>query len=739
MKRQKARLKPQRVEARLKPEKAETRASRPNLGRSVYGAAALALISLLAYANSFSAGFVYDNAMLLEDPRLRELSGSNIGLIFQHTYWWPTSEAGLYRPFTTLSYLLNYAVLGNAQQPAGYHVINFLLHLGNVSLVYALTRRFLREFWPAFFAAALWAVHPVLTESVANIIGRSDLLAGLAVLSGFLMYLKSTESAGARRFAWLAGLAAVTAAGVFSKESAVVIAGVIALYELTWWKERKAAGPRAAEEREVRAPPRYPLLLGLGATLLPIAVMLFQRSSVLAAAHIPKVPFLDNPIVGASFWRGRLTALAVIPLYLGLTLWPARLSADYSYAQIPIVHGSWQDWTACLAVVAAALLVVALYRWKRTAFFLAGFAAIAFLPTSNLLFPIGTIMAERFLYLPAIGLVACLVMAIDAAGRKIPIRHFAPVVLCVLTAACAVRTWIRNGDWQDDRALAESVVRACPNSFRGHTQLALLLVPGDGPGPDLDRAIAEVERSAAILDRLPDSQNNAKAYRLAGDFYLAKGDAERARDASQGSEAYQRALRFLQRAIAIDRSVRAEYDREGGAEWAHRHGEATASDKGDPDAYWMLVEADLRLGNTTAAAAAADRALALHLVSPEGYRQVSYAYVAEHRPDDAAVALIAGGLITSDPRLPSDIVNFYQRVFSGSCAIKAGPEGPDLNPACEMVHQHFCTAFVEVVKSVWAFKGLDAARHQEQDIVNHYGCSGGPLEKALPPYPSTTQ
>src|ERR1019366_4695885 len=209
-------------------------------GRSALAAAALALLTFLAFSNSFSAGFVLDNTgLLLRDPRIREVTSENIRLILQHTYWWPTGEAGLYRPFTTLSYLFNYAVLGNAQNPAGYHWINFLLHLGNVFLVYALARRLLSEFWPAFFAAALWAVHPVLTESVTNMIGRSDLLSAMAVLSGFLIYLESTESAGWRRLAWLAGLMAVTAVGVFSKESSVVIVGVIALYELIWWKERK--------------------------------------------------------------------------------------------------------------------------------------------------------------------------------------------------------------------------------------------------------------------------------------------------------------------------------------------------------------------------------------------------------------------------------------------------------------------------------------------------------------------
>jgi hypothetical protein len=332
----------------------------------VLAAAALALLTFLAFSNSFSAGFILDSkALLLQDPRIRELTGGNIRLILQRTYWWPIAESGLYRPVTTLSYLFNYAVLGNAHEPAGYHWINFLLHLGNVFLVYALARRLLREFWPAFFAAALWAVHPALTESVTNMVGRSDLLSALAVLSGFLMYLKSTESTGSRRIAWLAGLMAVTTVGVFSKESAVVIVGVIALYELTWWKERKAGRT---------------LLLGCIATLVPITAMLYQRSTVLAASPPAEFPFYDNPIVGADFWTGRLTAMAVIPRYLALTLWPSRLSVDYSYSQIPLAHGGFQDWAAWIAVLAAALLIVASYRWNRTAFFLASFAAITLYP-----------------------------------------------------------------------------------------------------------------------------------------------------------------------------------------------------------------------------------------------------------------------------------------------------------------------------------------------------------------------
>lgn len=202
--------------------------------------AALCTLALLAYSDSFSSGFVYDNkGLILQDPRVLQATTENVKLILDHTYWWPQGETFLYRPITTLSYLLNYSVLGESNHPSGYHWFNFFLHAVNVLLFFALSLRFLRKLWPSALMAGLWAVHPVLTESVTNIIGRSDLLAAACLLSGFLLYLKSAESKGWPRLAWLAGLAVVTNVGVFSKESAVAIVGVIALFELTWWKERK--------------------------------------------------------------------------------------------------------------------------------------------------------------------------------------------------------------------------------------------------------------------------------------------------------------------------------------------------------------------------------------------------------------------------------------------------------------------------------------------------------------------
>src|SRR5262249_49356222 len=158
--------------------------------------------------------------LILNDFRVHEATSENIDAILNHSYFWPRSENGLYRPLTTLSYLINYTILGNGERPTGYHVVNLFLHCVNVLLFFFIALRLIGDLWPSLLAAALWAVHPVLTESVTNIVGRADLLAGTAILGGLLAYLKTSETAGLRRIMWSLALLVLTTIGVFSKESA---------------------------------------------------------------------------------------------------------------------------------------------------------------------------------------------------------------------------------------------------------------------------------------------------------------------------------------------------------------------------------------------------------------------------------------------------------------------------------------------------------------------------------------
>jgi protein O-mannosyl-transferase len=110
-------------------------------------------------------GFARDGGAV----RIQAATAENAGLILGKNYWWPSPADRLYRPVTTLSYLMNYSVLGAGDNPAAYHATNVVRHLLNVWLVFALALRLLREWQPAFCAAVLWAVHPITTESVAPI------------------------------------------------------------------------------------------------------------------------------------------------------------------------------------------------------------------------------------------------------------------------------------------------------------------------------------------------------------------------------------------------------------------------------------------------------------------------------------------------------------------------------------------------------------------------------------------
>ena len=644
---------------------------------SHYWLCGLALIglTLLAFSNSFSAGLALDNQLLIAgDQRIQEASAHNINQIFQHTFWWPNGEAGIYRPLTTLSYLFNYAMLGNGTHPAGYHWINFLLHAANVLLVFALfTRLFARAadhtFPLALFAAALWAVHPVLTESVTNIVGRADLLAGMAVLSGFLMYLKSTEATGIRRMGWLVGLGIATAAGVFSKESAVVLPGVIVLYELTFHF------PEARER--LRS-----MLLGCTATILPIAAMLLQRALVLAASPPAEFPFVDNPITGASFWIGRLTAIKVFSRYLWLAIWPIKLSADYSYSEIPLARGSFEDWAAWIAVAICLGLVTWLWKRSRLAFFFACFGFLNLLPASNLLFPIGTIMAERLLYLPLAGWLACLALAIDSAAGRIRQVRLVPVLLGLIAIGFGIRTWVRNLDWRDDLTMASASVLTSPGSFKVHRLLAASLFQA---GPEnIDRVIVEANKSLAILEFLPDELDVPNPWTQAATYYLAKGESLRGASA----EPYQQAVRLALRSIAIEEASRAARDR--------KQGMKASIPPIAAEGHRILASAYLRLGNASQALTAATQAQKLDPANVDVYGEIADAYLAQSRGEDAAITLAQGMFATSSGLLREDLLKLYQSgVDAKGCAVVAGPRGPALNPSCDIVRRDLCAAAVQ--------------------------------------------
>jgi tetratricopeptide (TPR) repeat protein len=343
------------------------------------------------------------------------------------------------------------------------------------------------------------------------------------------------------------------------------------------------------------------------------------------------------------------------------------------------------------------------------------FAFGTFLPTSNLLFPIGTITAERLLYLPAYGLIACLVLAVYGIGERTRMRVFAPAVLILAMLGCSVRTWERNPDWQNNLTLAESTVRASPRSFKAHMLLARALYGADPRHSNLDRAIEEGERTMALLDPLPDVRNVWSAYREVGGYYLVKGDGLHAK------AAWQRAIQLLTRAISI---------LEAAPPAPAAAGEVVVP-LDSAEAYRTLSGAWLRLSDSQKAYDAAVRARDLNPASSDGYRSVAAALRASGRDEEAITALIEGEMLTSDPSLSPEIVGIYRARHNPGCAITQGPNGPEPDPACPMVRNQICAAVAGAMRVQLRLHRQRQAMLMMNRGAEAYGCALDPLEKVL--------
>ena len=456
--------------------------------RQAWQIGALWILAFLGYSNSFGAGLVFDNeAIIAHDARIRAVTLESIENIFTQGYWPENPASALYRPLTTFSYLLDCTVLGNGLQPAGYHIVNLAIHDLNTALVYMLGLLILGSSPEAFALAALWALHPLLTESVTNIVGRADELAALGVLAGLLFYIHAVPAAGRKRVAWLAGLVVAQTVGLFSKENAVILPAAMLLYDVIWARK---------EEWRRRILPYAALLLPFGAF-----------SNLRSRLHLHLIiPSSENPLATASFWTARMTAVKVIGKFLWLFAWPARLSADYSFNAIPLFGpdaGAWENAHAVIALAAVAGLVVLAIRFRKRSqpfAFFAGFFFIALAPTANLFLLIGSIMAERFMYLPALGLAGCVVVA--ARQLKQPAVKWAALgVMCLPFGA---RTYARNYDWHDSASLWSSTVAVVPESARPHNNLGNVYLRES----EIPEAIAQYQAALRIRPDYAEAQSN---------------------------------------------------------------------------------------------------------------------------------------------------------------------------------------------------------------------------------------
>jgi hypothetical protein len=669
----------------------------------------LALV-VVTYANSFAGQFLGDSgAVVLEDPRVHQVSRHNLDLILREQYWYPTADSGLYRPLVTLSFLFNYAALGNADRPAGYHWVNLGLHAANVVLVWLLSLTVWKRPLPAFFTAAIFGVHPVNVESVTNIAGRADLMAGMGVLTGLVLHARLPDAGRWRRFPWLLGMFVAALFGLFSKESAVILPAAMLLYDLVF---------------RLRRPFRWRSSLSSYLAVAPaFLVNWWVRHWVFSTLPPFDQPFVDNPLVGADFLTARLTALRVMFKYISLLLWPRWLSWDYSYNQIPLT--TWGMGLTTLAGVTALLAVVAwLYRKHAPACFFGAFFFVALLPTSNLLVIIGSIMAERFLYLPSIGFAGCVVACVLAVGNRLVAKDFhrtwlATTMLALAVTGLGARTWIRNADWADSERFWMSALEISPNSFKTHLAPIYGWSQKGFTVGNIDGAIKLAEQAVAIVGGLPPERNTSLPLTTLGTLYRIKGDVLVYRRPQEVQDWYLRSLDTLTRALPVDRAFSQEQRRRALVQGRPPN---LITVKGNSYLYQNLGDTERRLGRFPEALEAFSHLTKLTPHNSAVYSQIADVDLALREPEAAMVARWQALVLGENADREREVVSGYRDSYPGSCAeVSPGSLRPNLE--CPLVRAHACSAFEGLVE-IFADTGEPSeAERYRQFALRAYRCT----------------
>jgi tetratricopeptide (TPR) repeat protein len=469
----------------------------------VYAALLLAL-PLAAYFPAYDAGFYSDDvSLVVQNERLRTAHG------LEEIWSDVRGTDHLYYPLTFTTYWVDYQLWGT--NPAGYHTANILLHALNSLLVWVLFRRL--RIPGAWFAGAVFALHPVHVESVAWVTERRNTLSAFFYLLAFLAYLAYRPNGGSafggggtaararplpdaapdaapdnaprtatrRRCAYIASLI-FFAAALLSKTATLTLPAAVLV--VAWWKRG-----RLSKSDWVPLLPFFAAAVALSLWTAGLENALVERGG----PGWGEYSLVDRfAIAGRAVW-----------FYLGKVLYPVGLS--FVYPQWSIGANGWVPYLYPLGVIALSAILLAARRRVGRA------------PASAWLFFVGTLspvlgfidffymmlsfVADRFLYLPSLGIIAlaagCAASGYTRLGTAA--RRLALALAVVLLAALAAGTVWRSSRFENAERLYGDVLANHPDSWAGHYGLGVVLAATGRPAD----ALPHLETAARTKTNFP--------------------------------------------------------------------------------------------------------------------------------------------------------------------------------------------------------------------------------------------
>lgn len=549
----------------------------------------LFLLILITFWGSLENSFVWDDkAVILKDPSLRSLS-----TLFNPDY--PDSR----RPITFLSFYLDFHLW--RLNPFWYHLENILLHAINTILLFLLSKRLFNE-KTALFSAIIFAVHPVHTESVYWLMDRSGLLSAMFFFIAFLTYIKIDKTYEKHFVLYYFVFIISFVLSIFSKEIGMGLIPLLIVYDIS--------------NKRLRERAKYYVLFIL---LALIYILFWARGGAITAL------FSSHEYWGGSPYRTFLAMMTVIVEYIRLLFYPINLQAWY-ITKIPETIFEFKAIIGMLMLLT--LLVTGMFylRKNKVAGISILWVLVTLLPVSNIIPIAGSMMAERWLYIPSAGFCIAIGSLIERTlsfSKKTVLKYAVISIFAVLTVAFFIKSEARHKYWKNDFTVFYPLTKIYPDWPVAHYYLGRHYIEKK----EYDRALDEF-----VNIRVDSPSDISDVSKLIGIVYREKGN-------------YGEAEKYFQKAIAISP------DNKGGYTSLATIYRLTGRSKEAIDLYKKAIEIDpnfplahnqigmtyLELGDTLSAFKHLKKAIELEPLSIVFRLSLAEAY---EKTDDKASALI---------------------------------------------------------------------------------------------------
>jgi tetratricopeptide (TPR) repeat protein len=441
----------------------------------------LAFLVFTVYANSFGNGFVSDDVGgFLKNPNIGKFS----------------SVTGNPMHFSLPGFFQFIAYHIGGMHPLTFRIINIFAHLGSVFLVYILLSLSMNKN-TAVIAASIFAVHPILIESISWISGGLYSIYGFFFLLSFLFYLFANSN---RKYYYYSIVFYIMA--LFSSEKAIVLFLIFILYEL-------AFGSVRYNWRKI--------------------IPFFSVSFVLTILYVSKIGSRVSDVAALGYQQqateGFFNPFIQIPVavgsYLKLIFWPAKLTLYQT--EMAFTQGQYILFILITLVFFSAIIWG--YFKNKNIFFWLAFFFITLLPTLTP-FKISWIVAERYAYLGTLGIIVAFAVLLN---KLLKLNENAKMVgyfaLVVIIVSLSVRTIIRNQDWKSEDTLWLATAQVAPSGQQIHNNLGDVYARQG----NLDKAVEEFKTAININPNYADAYHNlANTYQQMGQVDLAVENYQKA-------------------------------------------------------------------------------------------------------------------------------------------------------------------------------------------------------------------